>query len=376
MKIAIYQPRASYYMGGGEVVPLEQAKLLAEKGHEIHLLTTKASFIKPIESFKKFKKYSKVRVEYIEIPKQLKWIYDREPGSDWSRWDLESLYVGRMAYEYFISKEYDAVVCHNLFDSIAVPSKLISIMHLHGTPYKFEPHHSYLATLPDAFTAVSDSVAEKWSTLETIKSRPIVIKNGVDITRFKPNNSIPVYDFLYIGRLLPVKGVDVLIKALANIKKMYNISLQLAVAGSGPYRRELEKLLKELEMEDQVSFLGYVDDSKLPSIYSNSKICVFPSKDKEGVLTTMLEAAASKRAIIASKVGGIPEFLVDGVNGLLTIPNNNEDLANKMYKLYSDVNLQNRIRENAYNEIQTNWNWKTKINEVDSFYNQVINKGK
>ena len=46
-----------------------------------------------------------------------------------------------------------------------------------------------------------------------------------------------------------------------------------------------------------------------------------------------------------------------------------------MYKLYSDVNLQNKIRENAYNEIQTNWSWKTKINEIDSYYNQVINKG-
>lgn len=91
MKILIYQPRASYYTGGGEVYPLQNAKFFDKLGHDVTLLTTKASFIKQSDYFKNFlKECPGVKIEYLELNDKFKDIYDEVPGVDWLRWDKES----------------------------------------------------------------------------------------------------------------------------------------------------------------------------------------------------------------------------------------------------------------------------------------------
>ena len=94
LKILVYQPRASYYIGGGEVYPLQNVKYFASLGHDVTLLTTKADFIKESDYFvDTIKKDKKIKIEYLELDEGYKDIYDVTPGMDWERWDKESLYV-------------------------------------------------------------------------------------------------------------------------------------------------------------------------------------------------------------------------------------------------------------------------------------------
>ena len=100
MKILIYQPRVSYFTGGGEVYPLQNAKFFAKMGHDVTILTTKASFLKSSEYFTNFIKENKnVKIDYLELDENFKYIYDEPAGINWTRWDKESLWVSRLAYQ-------------------------------------------------------------------------------------------------------------------------------------------------------------------------------------------------------------------------------------------------------------------------------------
>lgn len=376
MRLAIYQPRVSYYKGGGEVVPLEQAKWLAEMGHDITLITTKANFIRTVEGFNQLTHHSGIKVEYIHVPKNLAWIYDIEPGHNWKRWDAESLHIGRLAYEYFLKNKFDAIVCHNLFDGIAVPLNQVCIVHLHGTPSKFESHHYTLSTIPKAFIAVSESVLTKWSKNLSLKSQLYVVKNGIDINKFRLMDTKTKYDFLFVGRLLPVKGIDTAIYALEAIRNKYGTKPSLAIAGTGPYKAELVNLARSLKVNNQVQFLEYIPDPDLPTIYSRASVTIFPSKDKEGVLTTILEAASCRRAIISTNVGGIPEFIEHNANGILVNPNNIQQLADSMYGLLNDPSLQTKLGNRARLIVEENWSWQTRSKELENVYEQIFTNNK
>ena len=104
------------------------------------------------------------------------------------------------------------------------------------------------------------------------------------------------------------------------IKRTYGKEVTAAIAGTGTEEAELKNIVAELGIEKQIKFLGYVDDSALPRVYCSARIGVIPSKDKEGILTTMLEAASCGCPIISITVGRIPEFLKNEYNGLLVPP--------------------------------------------------------
>lgn len=375
MKISIYQPRISYYKGGGEVVPMQQAKWLAKRGNEVSILTVRARYINQLQDFEEFCKKNGINIDYLELPIELKWIYDQEPGKDWTRWDLESLHVGRIAYEFYLKNSFDLVAVHNLFDAIAVPMRQKTVMHLHGTPIEFEHHHLVLTTLPGRFISVSDSVGSNWQKVLPKDSRNIVIKNGVDTEFFYSTREDLLSDITFVGRLLPNKGIDTIIEAVKYAKDVYGIEISASIVGIGPEEIELKKLVVELGLKKQIKFLGYVDDSELPHLYSSSRICVFPSKDKEGVLTTMLEAASCGRPIISTTVGGIPEFLKNEHNGLLVPPSDVKKLGEAVYRLLRDQSLQNSLGNQARIDVLNDWSWKSRVDLLVREYEDIVQKG-
>jgi hypothetical protein len=149
--LLIYQPRASYYVGGGEIVSIENAHRLAAMGHQITFVTTKAPFIKESEQFKRLKQNKKVNIKYISLPLSLEWIYQFSPGVDWLRWDIESLHVARLAVSILNKLSSKVVVVHNLMDCLAVPYSKLCITRLHGYPSKFDYHHELVVTIPQPF---------------------------------------------------------------------------------------------------------------------------------------------------------------------------------------------------------------------------------
>lgn len=174
-----------------------------------------------------------------------------------------------------------------------------------------------------------------------------VIPMGVDV-----NQGVSAYrasegqtKVLFVGRLTPIKGVDLLLEALRGRK-----GVELVVAGDGEQRRELESLARRYSIN--AKFVGRVTARERDDLFSASDIVVIPSlalKDgrTEGLPVICLEAMAAGRPIIAARVGGLPEIIMDGENGLLFETGNVEMLSNKLRLLCDDADLRESISRRA-----------------------------
>ena len=372
MKILVYQPRASYFLGGGEVYPLQTIKFFCKDGHDVTLLTTKAKFLKESDYFKEFKKDTpNLKIEYLELDDNFKSIYDIPAGVDWTRWDRESLWVSRLAYQYMDSHNFDIIAIHNVIDTLAVPFGKKHILQLHGAPSEINYICQLVLEREDKLIAVSKNVAEKWIKLGASPNMSIVT-NAIDENMFYPLNDVDRdIDLLFVGRLIPIKGVQTILKSLSILKKDYNMEPNFSIIGQGPYREELEKLVKKLKLEKQVTFKGLVSQEDLIRFYQTAKLAVLPSYDKEGIMSTLLEAASCMTPSITTRGTSMEEFALDDKNALLVNPDDEKDLAEKIYKMLTDKELSKRIANNAYVAVQEQYTWQAKARQLVDVYKEV-----
>lgn len=152
---------------------------------------------------------------------------------------------------------------------------------------------------------------------------------------------------LYVGRLVPVKGLRYLFRAMhLLLDKGAQVSLQ--IVGEGYHRPWLTQIANELDIANQVHFRDRIAfGPKLFGIYRQADIFVLPSLS-EGVPKTLLEAMASGLPIVATRVGGIPDIVKDGETGLLVEPRSPEQIAQAIERLSSDTVLRKRIIQTGY----------------------------
>jgi glycosyltransferase involved in cell wall biosynthesis len=146
---------------------------------------------------------------------------------------------------------------------------------------------------------------------------------------------------LCVGRLIPIKGHIVLFRAFAEARRRVP-SLRLDIAGRGPLEPALRALVKELEIEDAVHFLGYV--VPVQRAIEEAAIVVVPSMG-EGFGMVALEAMERARPVIAAEIGGLGELVEEGVTGVLVPPGEAEPLAEAIVRLASDLALAGEMGE-------------------------------
>lgn len=372
MKILIYQPRASYFTGGGEVYPLQNAIFFSKLGHDVSLLTTKAEFLNESDYFKIFTKENpKIKIVYLNLDEKFKSIYKKDPGIDWERWDEESLYVSRLAYQYIDKNDFDIIAIHNVIDCLAVPFGKKHVLHLHGDPSELNYVCNLVLKHEDNLIAVSENVAKKWENLGCKKGIPICT-NAINQEIFIESNKTRKLDLLFVGRLIPIKGVQTILEALKILKEEYSLEPKFRIIGQGPYYEELVKLTKEFELNSQVEFCGLVSQKKLIESYQSAKLAVLPSFDKEGIMSTLLEAASCHTPSITTKGTSMEEFAQDNKNALLVEPQNARDLAKKINYLMLNESVRKKIAENANKEIKENYTWSNKAKQLIEMYNSII----
>jgi len=157
-----------------------------------------------------------------------------------------------------------------------------------------------------------------------------VIRNGIDISRFAylgPTLGGPV---VMVGRLVPAKGVDTLLRAVASVVRRQP-EFRLEVAGDGEARPGLKSLAGELGLGAHVRFLGNVQD--VPALLARASALVLPSLS-EGISLTLLEAMARGLPVVATRVGGNPEVVEDGVTGQLVPARDPDSLAQALLALW------------------------------------------
>ena len=162
-----------------------------------------------------------------------------------------------------------------------------------------------------------------------------VIPDGLDLGRFEPvqRDACPEkVRVLTIGRLIPRKGFQFLIRALPQIIENAAHNFEIEVVGDGPYQAELLKLSKDLGVASYINFTGSVPYSELPQKYRDADVFILPSL-AEGMPLVVLEAMGTGLPIVASRVQGIEELVVEDLNGALFNAADVDGLAHSLVKL-------------------------------------------
>ncbi|WP_457565845.1 glycosyltransferase [Caldithrix abyssi] len=245
----------------------------------------------------------------------------------------------------------------------------------------------------DQVLSVSALLADDLSrTLGVKREKILPILNGVDTEKFKPqpekrefyrkklNVNADSIIIGTIGRPMKVKNHQLMIKALARLKKK-NRSVKFIIIGDTPrysLREELEKLARELRVLEDVLFLGYRDD--IPGYLNAFDIFVLPSLS-EGCSNVIQEAMATGLPIVASRVGGNPELIEHEREGLLFTSNSLEELVTAIQYLIENPQRAKQLGQNAlkkarrqfalpvmiksYEELYLKW-YETKVGKIDA----------
>lgn len=201
--------------------------------------------------------------------------------------------------------------------------------------------------------------------------KTVYIPNGIDYEKFNmesitENNQLSI---LFIGRLIKVKGVDILIRALPIIKKTIP-NIHLFIAGDGSQCKKLKHLTMKLGVAENTTFLGFISGNDKLEMFRSANIFVIPSRF-ESFGITALEALAAGVPIIASNVGGIPDILDNNKYGMLVESDNSEALAQCIVKLANDLELRNKMIE-AGKRRAKDFSWNDVAKETIRLYYSLV----
>ncbi len=192
--------------------------------------------------------------------------------------------------------------------------------------------------------AVSEAVRDSLVRHGIARSRIVIVENGIDLARYREAMPADIdtkdeFMYLFIGRLVRQKGVDVLLRAFANVKKGV-----LLIVGEGDKRVALERLARDLGLGDRVRFLGIRKD--VPALLKRSDCLVLPSRF-EGLGIVLIEAFASGTSVVATNVPAVRSFIADGVNAILVPVEDADTLAHAMWRIQEDPSLRQVLQRKA-----------------------------
>jgi glycosyltransferase involved in cell wall biosynthesis len=205
-----------------------------------------------------------------------------------------------------------------------------------------------------------------------------VVYSGVDIERFQNvtgdcfiSELGPDKDKIRIGNIAALawhKDHRTLIQSARIVVDEFPGAIFLIV-GEGPLRTEIEILIKKLNLEEKVKLLGFRQD--IPEILCVLHLFVL-SSSWEGLGTSLLDAFASRVPVVATNVGGIPEIVKDGVNGILVPPGNPDALARAIISILNNRNLGSRMAEEAFRLVKEKFSVERMAEETKKIYDRLL----
>lgn len=233
----------------------------------------------------------------------------------------------------------------------------------------------------DRVIAISPQVEEHLRTdLKVDFSRICLIHNGIDLTAFKRESEekqvilkkqLNIGDEMIIGivaRLSDVKGINYLIEAMPIIlTKIHHI--KLLIVGRGKEEEYLEKMVKNLSLQDNVMFIK--SENQSVSMLSIFDIFVLPSV-QEGLGLSAIEAQACGIPVIATKVGGLPALIQHEKTGLLIESKNPQAIANAVLRLIADKKLCSEMVDEAKKSVAKHYSAEKMVDAVESVYTELM----
>lgn len=242
-------------------------------------------------------------------------------------------------------------------------------------------------TKADCIQAISNYLAD-WARSMGKNNCIEIVPNGIDLDNLKSNPSDDGLNLkskekkiiITTSRLVPKNGVDILIEAMALLKKDGLLgSIQCQILGSGQDEEKLKDLTRILGLSNEVVFLGHIDPEVVYVYLANADIFVRPSRS-EGLGSSFLEAMGAGLPIIGTPVGGIPDFLKDSsevgedkATGLFAKVDDPKDLADKIRSLINNDNLARKIAQNGKNLALSEYSWDSVAGRMKTIFDRLCN---
>jgi L-malate glycosyltransferase len=186
-----------------------------------------------------------------------------------------------------------------------------------------------------------------------------------------PPATLPI-KLCYIKSHRPIYGPHILIQAMVQVRREIP-DIKLSVAGVGEHTKEFLRLVMSLGLQNTVQFVGYIPNSEIYKFLVGHHIMVMPSL-QESFGVAALEAGACGRPVIATRVGGIPEIVLNNRTGLLVPPNDVDALAEAIITLARDEEQRRSMGRAAYEFVRDNYSWEKSVDQMCGIYERVLNE--
>lgn len=221
-----------------------------------------------------------------------------------------------------------------------------------------------------AIISVCQSLKDRLIQLGVSKQKITVLPNGVDNQLFKPGNRQNLRQLhhltrptlLYVGNLIPLKGVDLILEALAKLPEF-----ECIIIGEGPEKTRLKKLASSLQLTNRIRFISTLSQVELTDYYTMADILLLPSS-REGCANVLLEALSCGTPVIATAVGGSPDIVAHSNAGLLMDKRDSDSLVTAIRNLITSIPDRSQVRNYAQR-----FSWPPIINQQINIYQSVIN---
>lgn len=363
--------------GGSGVVATELGKALAQKGHKIHFISYRAPA--RLDSFVENVFYHEV--SFADYP-----LFERAPYET----ALSSKIVDVAKFEqldllhvhYAIPHAATAYMAKQILKTQGIFLPYITTLHgtditLVGKDATYAPVVTFSINQSDGVTAVSEDLRKQTYKNFSVDANIEVIPNFVDLKRFrkakKEHFKIAIAPngekiLIHTSNFRKVKRTQDVIFVFQKVHEQ--IPSKLLLVGDGPERQNIEILSRELRISDDIRFLGKLDP--VEELLAVSDLFLMPSETESFGLAA-LEAMACQVPVISTNAGGIPEIMIQGVNGFMSKVGDVDDMAKNAIHILSNEDTLNKFKEQALEQAK-----KYDIEKIlplyENYYEKVIQK--
>ncbi|MBI3848741.1 MAG: glycosyltransferase family 4 protein [Verrucomicrobia bacterium] len=258
-----------------------------------------------------------------------------------------------------------------------------------GVPFTFTAHGYDIHRKPpadfheralaaQAVVTVSHANADYISTTFNVPAGHLrVIPCGVDTETFRPaktpvDGGAPPW-IVCVARHVRVKNISLLLEACAELRRR-GLNFRCALIGGGPLYEELKAKRADLGLEEIVEMPGAAEQREVLRWWQRAAVGVLTSEN-EGMPVSLMEAASCGVPVVAPAVGGIPELVLDGETGLLTKPNDLENLVATLERVLRDEQLRTRLGSAARARAEKKFSVKHQVDQLLALWSEILNGG-
>ncbi|MFX1563029.1 MAG: N-acetyl-alpha-D-glucosaminyl L-malate synthase BshA [Promethearchaeota archaeon] len=356
-------------VGGSGLLATHLAVELAQRGHEIHLITYEIPYLLQEG------RYENVTVDLVNVLEYPLFRYPpytvalaSEMANIAKLHELDLLHV-----HYAIPHAVSAYLARQITGIPYVVTLHGSDVHTLGADPAYQLATRFAVEAANAVTCVSKHICQTADQTLGIRCKINPITNFIDANRFKSGPCLHGWNhqgkhLVHVSNFRPVKRVVDLITAFAQIADQIP-DAHLLLLGDGPTRSDVERIVCDLDLTERVRYLGFKRDVET---YLRCAQGYALCSELEGAPLSLLEAMSCSLPVVATEVGGIPEIIKDGENGLLVPFGDLDALANRLYAILTDDVLSQKLGENARATILSNHTAEKVVPQYEAVYESVV----